>query len=113
MLSNIPATQDWLYQLLSQDRPVACCLLDKLVYISTDRVISDLKLVVESILKQYESAAFYPIRELLSVNKSYFSLTDAAKPPTIQHGQAAQGSEAFISNLITRVTFHLSYATNE
>ena len=103
MLSNIPATQDWLSQFLPQDRPVACKLLDELVYIPTDRVISDLKLVVESILKQYESAAIYPIRELLSEDESYFSLTDAVEPPTMQHGQATQGSEAFVSNVITRL----------
>ncbi|MBU1392169.1 MAG: hypothetical protein KJ856_06625 [Gammaproteobacteria bacterium] len=104
LLSNIPATQDWLSQFLPQDRPVACNLLDELVYIPTDRVISDLKLVVESILKQYESAAIYPIRELFSEDESYFSLTDAIEPPTMQHGQAVQGSEAFVSNLITRLS---------
>ncbi|MGS0824940.1 phosphoribosyltransferase-like protein [Shewanella sp. 0m-8] len=103
MLSNIPATQDWLSQFLPQDRPVACKLLDELIYIPTDRVIGDLKLVVESILKEYESTAIYPIRELLSEDESYFSLADAAEHPTMQHGQAAQGSEAFVSNLITRL----------
>ena len=103
MLSNIPATQDWLSQFLPQDRPVACNLLDELVYIPTDRVMSDLKSVVESVLEQHESAAIYPIRELFSEDESYFSLTDAAEPPTMQHEKAVQGSESFVSNLITRL----------
>ncbi|WP_076538359.1 hypothetical protein [Shewanella sp. UCD-KL21] len=103
MLSNIPATQDWLSQFLPQDRPVACNLLDELIYIPTDDVVSDLKVAVESILEQYESAAIYPIRELFSKDESYFSLTDATEPPTMQHGKAVQGSEAFVSNLINRL----------
>lgn len=103
MLSNIPATQDWLAQFRPLDRPVACKLLDELVFIPTDRVVSDLKLAIESILTKYDSAAIYPIRELLSENESYFSLTDAAKPPTMQHEHATLGSEAFVSNIITRL----------
>jgi hypothetical protein len=103
LLSNIPATQDWLSQFLPQDQLVACNLLDELIYIPTDHVVSDLKGAVELILEQYESAAIYPIRELFSEDESYFSLTDATVPPTMQHGQAVQGSEAFVSNLITRL----------
>ncbi|MCD9492636.1 hypothetical protein GLP30_17065 [Photobacterium phosphoreum] len=103
MLSNIPAVQPWLAQFLPQDRPTACKLLDELVVIPTDRVVSDLKIVVELILTQYKKAAIYPIRELLSDNESYFSLSDNTEPPTMQHAQATLGSEALVSNLITRL----------
>jgi hypothetical protein len=126
--SAIPNVQQWLSQFLPEDKETAEKLLDQLVYISTDDVVSALGEHISTLTEGYDKVAIFPVRELIEIEEddveeqedndiyadleedevspiieSYFQLDDDDAVPVVQPNDITLGSEAFVSNLITQL----------
>ncbi|MFT6833995.1 MAG: hypothetical protein ACJA0H_000021 [Francisellaceae bacterium] len=102
-ISAIPSAQKWLSQFLPQDKPIAEKLLNQLVYISTDDVVSALGEHISALIVECDKVAIFPVRELIRQNESYFKLGDDDAIPVVQPNDITLGSEAFVSNLVTQL----------
>jgi hypothetical protein len=105
-ISTIPSAQNWLEQFLPSDRKTAEKLLDQLVYITTDDVMSALGKSIDELINDFNSVAIFPVRELIKdpTEQSYFDLDDDNVIPIVQPSGIHLGSEAFVSNLITQLS---------
>lgn len=116
MYSDVPSTQVWLSQFLPEDKVCAKKLLNEIVYIDTDSIVSSLGFRISKIIENYDTVAIFPVRELTKEKvtqadgqtytkiESYFDLIDSNQPPILQPSEESLGSEAFISNLITQLS---------
>jgi hypothetical protein len=101
--SAIPSAQKWLNQFLIQDKPIAEKLLNQLVYISTEDVVSALGERINALIEECDKVAIFPVRELIGERESYFKLDDDDAVPVVQPNDITLGSEAFVSNLVTQL----------
>lgn len=103
-ISAIPSAQKWLSQFLPQDKPIAEKLLNQLVYIPTEDVVSALGGRMSDLIGEYDKVAIFPVRELIETEESYFKLDDNDSVPVVQPSDITLGSEAFVSNLVTQLS---------
>ena len=101
--SNLPSCQNWIEQFSSEDKPDAKKLIDELIYIETSSVIDDLTSEIKKIIKEKKKVSIIPVREVLENEISYYNLSDPTINPDINIADEPLGSEAIISNLITRL----------
>jgi len=101
--SNLPSCQNWIKQFSSEDKSDAKKLIDELIYIETSSVIDDLTSEIKKIIKEEKKVSIIPVREVLKNEVSYYNISDQNINPDMNIPDEPLGSEAIISNLITRL----------
>ncbi|MUJ21356.1 hypothetical protein [Aliivibrio fischeri] len=101
--SSLPSCQGWIEQFSPEDKLMAKKIIDELIYIETSSVIDDLVGEIKNILKKEGKVSIIPVREVLKSESSYYDLDDPQLNPTMNISVQPLGSEAIISNLITRL----------
>ncbi len=101
--SSFPSCRNWIKQFRPEDRIDARNLIDELIYIETSCVIDELTSEIKKIIRDENKVSIIPVREVFDNEESYYDLIDKKLNPKTNISDEPLGSEAIISNLITRL----------